>query len=176
MADSGIKSISQLVGEQGKQTGKQSGAQNQQNLSQLLDNLMAQTDLNQAGEAGGIEGTGGSKTVGQKSQTNKPSSDGQATSQEAMAKKQKEAELQARLQEIIARYKRIQDEIRVYQKRQEKEKRQKEQLEEEEKKKKMANKKKKQEAVALPSSPKKGFMAGFLKKLSSGGEQGRLKE
>ncbi len=97
--------------------------------------------------------------------------------EEIMKRRQKEAELEARLREIIARYQRIQEAIQAYRKRKRQEEEQKRMMEEQEKERKRKEEEaKKQQTVALPPSPKKGFMAGFLKKLSSGGELGRLKE
>ena len=97
--------------------------------------------------------------------------------EEMMKRRQKEAELEARLREIIARYQRIQEAIQAYRKQKKQEEEQKKIEEEQEKERKRKEKEvKKQQSVALPSSPKKGFMAGFLKKLSGGSELGRLKE
>ncbi len=149
-----------------------SGSQNQPpaDLNKLLGELM---------EKGSSQGGDGQEGVGKGGGSNPQKTASSAPlSEEDKKQQEKKAELEARLREIIARYKRIQEEIRAYQKRKEKEEAEKKRVEEEEEKKR---KKQKEEAehqkkVALPASPKKGFMANFLKKLSSGGEQGRLKE
>ncbi len=149
-----------------------SGGQNQPpaDLNKLLSELM---------EKSGSQGGDGQEGVGQ-------GKSGSGTSQKTLSpeerkrqeeQRRKKAELEARLKQIIARYNRIQEEIKAYRKRKAQEEEKKRLAEEQEKeRKKKEEEAKKRQTVRLPESPKKGILARFLGKLSSGGEQGRLKE
>ncbi|NOY14627.1 MAG: hypothetical protein GXP43_00210 [bacterium] len=179
MSDPGIKGIGQQVGEQVRSSAKQAGQQTKSDLGGLLEGLLTggmSFDQKDSKDEG-VEGLGSNPSDDQKQAKKSGSDSNQPDPKAMMEKKQKEAELEARLKQVIARYQRIQADIQAYRKRKAQEEEEQRRLEEEEKEKKRREEEaRKNQEVRLPSSPKKGFMAGFLKKLSSGGEQGRLKE